>query len=663
MPANRTLYTSQGQPVALGPQLASGGEGAIYSLAGNPRLVAKVYHKPSAEKAEKLLTMARDASAELVKVAAWPTTTLHESHRGRPTGFIMPRVTGYEEIHKLYGPAHRRKTFPKADWAFLVHAAMNCATAFDAVHSKGYVVGDVNQSNILVSAQALVCLIDCDSFQVRSNGRLFPCEVGVAQYTPPELQDSNFRQVVRTPNHDRFGLAVLIFHLLFMGRHPFAGRFLGHGEMLLEQAIKEFRFAYASWAGRAQMAPPPFALTLDVLPPDLAGLFDRAFRPGSDRPDARPTANEWRAALATLERQLVRCTVDAGHKFAKQLGHCPWHAIMRTGGPNFFIGVAVIEVSFSPDQILLRRVWAEIEGIPEPAFTYARPRVPADEFVAPTVSAADFASNQTAVWVTGSVALLGLTLLVGGFCAGILAAFGFPILLVFGSWWLILLLGSPGRRVRRQKRREWAGATEAVEAAEADWHALEAGHRHRFQLLKASLHDVRERFLRLKGDYDADRRRLEQNKEILLRDQYLQRKFISDAVANKDISGIGSGRQVTLESHGIETAYDISEDRLLAIRGFGPVLVGNLIAWKQRMAAEFRFDPTKGIPETELAGLTQKYKQEQDLLRAHMERGAADLRGLATRATQELRRQWLAIQRLVVELAIAEADLEALGWH
>ena len=74
---------------------------------------------------------------------------------------------------------------------------------------------------------ALVVLIDCDSFQVNTNGRCYPCEVGVPLYTPPELQKKSFRELIRTRNHDRFGLAILIFQLLFVGRHPYAGRYLG----------------------------------------------------------------------------------------------------------------------------------------------------------------------------------------------------------------------------------------------------------------------------------------------------------------------------------------------------------------------------------------------------------------------------------------------------
>ena len=38
--------------------------------------------------------------------------------------------------------------------------------------------------------------------------------------------------------HDRFGLALVVFHLLFMGRHPFAGRYQHADDMPIEQAIE-----------------------------------------------------------------------------------------------------------------------------------------------------------------------------------------------------------------------------------------------------------------------------------------------------------------------------------------------------------------------------------------------------------------------------------------
>ena len=63
-----------------------------------------------------------------------------------------------------------------------------------ALHERGYVVGDVNESNILVNRGALVTLIDTDSFQVRSAEQVYRCRVGKPEYTPPELQRAALRR-------------------------------------------------------------------------------------------------------------------------------------------------------------------------------------------------------------------------------------------------------------------------------------------------------------------------------------------------------------------------------------------------------------------------------------------------------------------------------------
>src|SRR5207302_9870021 len=97
-------------------------------------------------------------------------------------------------------------------WKYFCAAARNIASATAAIHSKGYCVGDLNESNILVGqTNALISLIDCDSFQVRdlSSGKIFPCPVGTPEYTAPELM-GNYSQN-RTPETDYFALAVLLF--------------------------------------------------------------------------------------------------------------------------------------------------------------------------------------------------------------------------------------------------------------------------------------------------------------------------------------------------------------------------------------------------------------------------------------------------------------------
>jgi DNA-binding helix-hairpin-helix protein with protein kinase domain len=194
--------------------------------------VAKVYHEPPPpEKAEKLVILSRLGNERLFNLSAWPVSTLRNAPDGEVAGFVMKKVREAEEVHTLHSPKSRLRKFPGASWAFLIYVAANIARAVATIHEHGLVIGDVNPKNILVTRKATVYLLDVDSFQVRFDGKTYRCEGGFPEYTPPELQGVALRNIDRAQEHDGFGLAVAIFQLLFMGRHPFSGRYLGAGEM------------------------------------------------------------------------------------------------------------------------------------------------------------------------------------------------------------------------------------------------------------------------------------------------------------------------------------------------------------------------------------------------------------------------------------------------
>src|SRR5262249_14295654 len=145
------------------------------------------------------------------------------------------------------------------------HTARNCAIAFEAVHQNGHVIGDVNQKNVMVSDKGIVAFVDCDSFQVVDGSRIFRCKVGVPEYTPTELHGKKFASLDRNTNHDLFGLAVLVFHLLMMGRHPFSGVPLVKADIPIEKAIQEGLYAYTRNSASARLKPPPHVPPLIML--------------------------------------------------------------------------------------------------------------------------------------------------------------------------------------------------------------------------------------------------------------------------------------------------------------------------------------------------------------------------------------------------------------
>jgi DNA-binding helix-hairpin-helix protein with protein kinase domain len=358
----RPFFDLDGQRVDLGRCLGRGGEGAVYSLPLRPQSVVKIYaNRPDARIAEKLKAMVALATPPLASVAAWPQGLVLDRVGGTVVGFVMPRVDAHRPIHALYGPTDRAVAFPEATWAFLVRASRNLAAGFDTVHQHRHVLGDVNQDNVVGSASATVRFLDCDSFQITHEGRTYPCRVGVPLFTPPELHGKRLEEVLRTVDHDLFGLAVLVFQLLFMGRHPWAGRHPTR-DMNMETAIREGMFAFGSEAVRQGWQPPPFSLRLTDIPSSLAGLFERALGREAAAGRPRPVAAEWVTVLEALERNAVTCREDPRHVHLGGSNPCPWCRIEREGGPCFFLP--------SPGNVFgtfdLGACWRAIEAVRSP---------------------------------------------------------------------------------------------------------------------------------------------------------------------------------------------------------------------------------------------------------------------------------------------------------
>lgn len=621
------IFDHLGRAVALGPLLRRGGEGAVYHVADHPSWVAKLYEKPPAlGKAEKLSTMIATGSPALARIAAWPVETLYDRPHGQLLGFMMPKIVGFKEVHKLYGPSHRQREFAIADWAFLVHAAANCAAAFETIHGLHHLMGDVNPNNVLVSDQALISLIDCDSFQVQSNGRTFRCEVGVAEYTPPELQGVVFKDVSRTENHDRFGLAVLIFHLLFMGRHPFAGRYRGPDDMSLERAIKECRFPFSLRRElRKDMEPPPLAPTLEMVTPGIAGLFDRAFADGGK--SARPTANEWSMALLALEKQLVACRRDPIHKYASHLAACPWCTFEDGTPPVVFFVSPHGGLEFQCSIAELAPVLAEFERIPGPQTSIpqraaATALVPTPLPPGTTAVLKRARRAQVACAASGLVVLTGLILLVFMPAGAIVSTIGALGAAGAGIAWSRLMRRSQlgEERTRRQQALRQAHRDQAQWRAQ--WKTASEDYARRHAETHACIEALRRDFSELKPQFDQNLAALEHSKEAVQRNDYLRNEMIEDAV----LKGIGSSVKTALRSEGIESAHDVLTHDLNGIPGVGEKRQETLRAWAYEVAQRFRFDPKKDVPVAERRTLVAKYRHRMGHIKAQLERQVADLR-------------------------------------
>ncbi len=325
------LRTEAGQRVVLGERVGGGGEGEVFALANRPNRLIKLYHeRHRRSRAPKIAAMIAEQLWRKSDLVAFPLEAAFDN-RGLFIGFLMRRVTQHLPVIQLYNPAYRRNHFPRADFAFLVRAAANTARAMAGVHYAGCVVGDLNESGVLVAEQATVALIDADSFQVGAAGERHLCGVGKDEFTPPELRGRDLEREERTRNHDAFGLATLIFYLLFMGRHPFTG--VGVRDIELGAAIREYRFAYG--ARRTGLSPPPGTPRLADMSPMLAAAFEAAFAPVGGA-GLRPRPVQWVDYLQRFERELVACPRSPRHRYHPSADACPWCRIRRETGRDPF---------------------------------------------------------------------------------------------------------------------------------------------------------------------------------------------------------------------------------------------------------------------------------------------------------------------------------------
>jgi len=276
-----TVFTraSNNQPVSLGKQIASSKEGEVWETNLSSYL-AKIYHNPTLERIEKLKVMLANPPVDPMlnfnhTSIAFPQYLLKDGS-GTYVGFLMPAIRQSRELPTVYHPGLRKKKAPGFNWYYLHITALNTAWIIQAIHEKGYVLGDIKPQNILVNDRALVAVSDTDSFQGcdSQSGKVYRCSVGSEGFTPVELLGKNFSTTDQTEIHDRFRLGVLIHYLLF-GYHPFSGEWVGSGDSPEQTELIRKGFWYGGQ--NSLIRPSQNTIPLDVVHPEIKRCFLRCF--------------------------------------------------------------------------------------------------------------------------------------------------------------------------------------------------------------------------------------------------------------------------------------------------------------------------------------------------------------------------------------------------
>ncbi|MGC8543777.1 MAG: protein kinase domain-containing protein, partial [Vulcanisaeta sp.] len=285
--------------VTINEEVGSGGEAVIYSIRELPNALIKLYRISDSRELQsregKVRAMIKAKPQEPTPghiTFAWPLGVVRDEY-GRFRGFVMPYIRCAIPLSRLLDPGDygwlnrfrecgvsddRLRMIREGIYRFRVGVALNLVKAVGYVHVVGHFVGDLNDRNVLVNDSGFVTLIDTDSFFIRDpdTGVIYPSDVGVGEYTAPEVLRGLIPPDRRNEDTDVFSLSVIIFRLLMGGYHPFAGTVPTRESNTIEDNIRDCASPYFG-TKRGIVKKPRGAPDLTSLPPELVTLFSKAF--------------------------------------------------------------------------------------------------------------------------------------------------------------------------------------------------------------------------------------------------------------------------------------------------------------------------------------------------------------------------------------------------
>lgn len=347
-----------GRQYQMGKEIKHGGEGWVYEVSGRPDIVAKVFldkrFRPGKYDSDRRATMRAKLGVMLdrpisSKDFAWPQDILQDGN-GNLVGYVMPKVSG-ASLFDAEQPLLRETAFPNHTYRSSIILAYNLALMVEQAHNAGYIIGDLNPGNILVTQNCHETIIDTDSFHVhdpRSN-KVYKCEVVYPEFVAPEHDGYNMENPRNnhTEHSDDFILAIHVFILLCEGQHPFSCIMPQTAQASGSTAttngkIDKGRCPFVTNV-QSDIKPPVGAIDVKSLPAYIRELIDRAFtyteRTATQNATitSRPTAHEWRVALKRflddLDANGVTCSNNHQHMYLKGYGHCPFCAATKAHTP------------------------------------------------------------------------------------------------------------------------------------------------------------------------------------------------------------------------------------------------------------------------------------------------------------------------------------------
>lgn len=303
------MYKGQsGRSITLGPIIATGGEGEVFSIVGDTMNCIKLYHLRlrNKEKEEKLKYMSFNEPPNIEGVnykICWPKDVIYKN--GEFVGYMMPRAFVDSSLpYHLCQPKIPQNlsviwhdTFDRKSTKGVISRLKLCTNIVAAVkriHDTGiYVIVDIKPQNLLVTPSGKVSVIDLDSVQISEHGNVtFKAPVSTPEYTPPEAGELLSKKLPITIDWDVFSVGVVIYEIL-CGIHPYVGTAKppNHNLNTLQEKIKNNITYLTKGKSEFNVLPTPHN-TFNSYSVKLQDIIKKIFVPYQLGVSKRPKLNE-----------------------------------------------------------------------------------------------------------------------------------------------------------------------------------------------------------------------------------------------------------------------------------------------------------------------------------------------------------------------------------
>lgn len=438
-----------------------------------------------------------------------------------------------------------------------------------------------------------------------------------------------------------------------MGRHPFVGSVRKGDIPPIQDAIRDYRFVYSE--GRnVGMDQPPATPVLSDFSADIAQAFEMAF--ARENAGTRPCAMDWVRTLDALEKSLVQCDKNKLHYVPRDAASCPWCDMEERLGTVLFVpylptaSLVTEPIDLGAGGFNIDAIWSKIKSAGETAALHqATPRLAA-------VSAS--ASPELVSSKHKVAAVLWTRIVAVGVAAVVL--FSAPDL-----WWVWLPLGSYGAFAGKGRIWRKIDSTPHLKRyvdLERRWQSEIARWNARcgvddIAALRVSLESAKNEYTGL----HAEEKRRMAFYQSMRKTRQLHAFLDGFLIRNAKIKGIGPAKLATLASFGVESAADVTSEKLQVVPGFGPVNSGNLLTWRSKMEGRFvyREQPTESDKQ-ELARIQVEMQSKGAQLRKLLIPGAENLSRLIARLRAASEMEDPLLNRLHHELEQAKCNLRYL---